>query len=201
MQNRVYCVIFVTSTERNTMAHLPDDDILIREALQGNQNAYTLIVKKYESLVFTLALRLVKNSDDAHEVAQDSFLKAFRFLADFRKESKFSTWLYKITYSTGLNYLRKKRPEILSLESDETHFSLPSQDENAIGLLEKKEQRLLIESAMQQLSPDDALILTLFYLMEQHLDEICETMELTNTNAKTKLSRARQRLKAVLENV
>jgi RNA polymerase sigma-70 factor (ECF subfamily) len=65
--------------------------------------------------------------------------------------------------------------------------------------LEKKEQRSQIEIAMQQLFPDDAMILTLFYLMEMHLDEICETMELSNTNAKTKLSRARQRLKIIIE--
>ena len=181
------------------MATLPNDDILIKEALRGNQNAYTLIVKKYESLVFTLALRLVKNEDDAHEVAQDSFLKAFKYLADFRKEAKFSTWIYKIVYSTGLNHLRKKRPEILSLENAESSISWSLQSEPSSFQLEKKEQRSQIEIAMQQLFPDDAMILTLFYLMEMHLDEICETMELSNTNAKTKLSRARQRLKIIIE--
>ena len=176
------------------------DEQIIQNCLAGNQQGYSALVKKYEKLVFTLSLRIVKDREDAHEVAQDAFLKAFRYLGDFRGDCKFSTWLYKIVYSTSLNHLRKKRPEILSFDDDAKPISLPTlHAQSADYLTEKNEQSQLIENAIAQLPTNYATIITLFYLYEQKIDEICITMEINNSNAKTQLSRARQRLKEILE--
>lgn len=175
------------------------DEILIQNAIQGQQQAYATLLGKYENYVFTLCLRLLKDREDAVEVTQDAFLKAFRQLHTFRGESKFSTWLYKVAYSTALNHLRKKRPEMLYIDDIAFPVSLLAPT-TSLGIdIEKKEQKRLLLQAIEQLSPTDAAVITLFYLLEQSIDEICIAMELTETNAKTKLSRARQRLKIIIE--
>ena len=176
------------------------DEVLISQALAGRQTAYSMLVRRHEQLAFTLALRMVKNREEAHEVAQDSFLRAFRYLPEFRGDSKFSTWLYRIVYSTALNHLRKQRPEILSTDDETRPLKLPdSTVPDASQQLELEERRMTVQQAIALLSPDDAGIITLFYLYEHSLEEICGIMDLTMTNAKTKLCRARQRLKVILE--
>jgi RNA polymerase sigma-70 factor (ECF subfamily) len=176
------------------------DDTIIQKALRGEQQGFALMVEKYEQYVFTLALRIVKNREDAHEVAQDAFLKAFRYLNTFRGECKFSSWLYKIVYSTGLNHIRTKRPEILSMDNGEKPIVLTDyKTEDAAFQMETNEQKRQIQEAIQELPPDYATIITLFYLFEQKISEICITMEMNESNAKTKLSRARQRLREIIE--
>ncbi len=179
---------------------ITDDNIIIQQALCGEQQAYTLIVKKYEQMVFTLALRVVKNREVAHEVAQDAFLKAFRYLQNFRGECKFSTWLYRIVYTTALNHIRTKKPELLSLEEEEKGGQLLDfANDNGLFMVEINEQKQQIQAAIAELPPDYATIITLFYLFEQKISEICITMDLNESNAKTKLSRARVRLREIME--
>jgi RNA polymerase sigma factor (sigma-70 family) len=176
------------------------DESLIKQALSGQQVAFATLVKRYEHFVFTLALRLVKKREEAHEVAQDSFLRAFRYLADFRGECKFTTWLYKIVYTTALNHLRKFNPDIRSLDDDENAIRIADTSTPDAGYrLEMNDRNAALQTAIAQLSPDDSSIITLFYLYEQSLDEICTITGLTLTNAKTKLCRARQRLKVIME--
>ena len=176
------------------------DETLVQQAQAGRQSAFAMLVKRYEQYAFTLALRFVKNREDAHEVAQDSFLRAFRYLPDFRGDAKFTTWLYKIVYSTSLNFLRKRNPEILSLDDENRPVRLPDEGApDASAHLERHDRNATLQKAIGLLSPDDSGIITLFYLYEHNLDEICDIMGLSMTNAKTKLCRARQRLKTILE--
>ncbi|MBK9335806.1 MAG: sigma-70 family RNA polymerase sigma factor [Lewinellaceae bacterium] len=182
------------------MAAPISDEILIQQALAGQQSACSMLVKRYEKYVFTLALRFVKSREDAHEVAQDCFLRMFRYMADFRGDCKFTTWLYRIVYSTALNHLRKKTPEILSLDDAERPLQLKNEAApDASAALERDDRNAALHRAIEMLSHDDAGIITLFYLYEQNLDEICQIMDLTMTNAKTKLCRARQRLRAIMD--
>lgn len=176
------------------------DETLVQQAQAGQQSAFAMLVKRYEKYAFTLALRFVKNREDAHEVAQDSFLRAFRYLPDFRGDAKFSTWLYKIVYSTSLNFLRKQNPDIQSLDDEKRPVYLKDEGApDASASLERQDRNVSLQKAIGLLSPDDAGIITLFYMYEHSLDEICDMMGLTMTNAKTKLCRARQRLKVILE--
>lgn len=182
------------------MAATLTDETLIQQALAGRQSAFAMLVKRYEKYVFTLALRFVRNREDAHEVAQDCFLRMFRYMADFRGECKFTTWIYKIVYSTSLNHLRKRNPDILSLDDEERPIRLKDEGaSNADAGLEREDRNAALHRAIAQLSAEDAGVITLFYLYEQNLEEICQIMDLTMTNAKTKLCRARQRLKTVLD--
>lgn len=182
------------------MAATLSDEILIQQAQAGQQTAFAALVRRYEQYAFTLAFRFVKNREDAHEVAQDSFLRAFRYLPEFRGDAKFTTWFYKIIYSTSLNFLRKQNPDIQSLDDEDRPVKLSDQGgKDASHTLENEDRNAAIQRAIAQLSHDDAGIITLFYLYEHNLEEICQIMGLTLTNAKTKLCRARQRLKTILE--
>ncbi|MCB0524009.1 MAG: sigma-70 family RNA polymerase sigma factor [Saprospiraceae bacterium] len=177
------------------------DEELVQQAQAGQQQAFATLLKRYESYAFSLAFRFVKNREDAHEVAQDSFLRAFRYLPDFRGDAKFSTWLYKIIYSTSLNFLRKQNPDIQSLDDENRPVKLAGHStEDAGSGLESLERKEAVQQAVQLLSHDDSGIITLFYLYENSLEEICQIMGLSMSNAKTKLCRARQRLKIILEN-
>ena len=99
------------------MVQMQSDEALITQALLGQQQAYAQLVERYQHYVFTLAVRMVKNREEAAEVAQDSFLRAFQYLADFRGEAKFSTWLYRIVHSVALNHLRKRRLDVCCLST------------------------------------------------------------------------------------
>lgn len=176
------------------------DETLIQQALAGSQAAFATLVNRYERYVFTLAFRLVKNREDAHEVSQDAFLRAFRYLPDFRGEAKFSTWLYKIVYTTALNFLRKNKLNTQSLDDENRPLKIADEGlPDASHALEQHDRNTVLQHAISQLSRDDAAIITLFYLYEHSLDEICQITDLSMTNAKTKLCRARQRLRAIVE--
>lgn len=173
---------------------------LIAETLAGNQSAYADLVKRHQRFVFTLAMRYTKSREDAEEVAQDSFIKAYRSLHAFGGQSKFSTWLYTIVYTTAMTFLRKRRLDTSSIDDEGTFIQLENQggafDNN---LAESKSRSYYVNKAIAQLLPDDALIITLFYNGEQSLDEIAATLGLEPNNVKVKLFRARQRLKEKLE--
>jgi RNA polymerase sigma factor (sigma-70 family) len=173
---------------------------LIEQTLAGNQFAYADLVKRHQRFVFTLALRFSKNREDAEEIAQDCFIKAYRSLSAFQKQSKFSTWLYTIVYTTSMTFLRKKRVDTDSIDDENTYLQLENQSGGMKNnMAEIKSRSYHLQQAIGQLSPDDAAIITLFYMGEQSLDEIGQTLGIEPNTVKVKLFRARQRLKEKLE--
>ncbi len=177
-----------------------NDNELISKVLQGNHLAYAGLVTRYQNYVFTLTLRLVKNREEAEEVAQDVFIKAFKYLADFRGDSKFSTWLYTIVNNTCISFLRKKKLDIQSLDDERVFAKADNQD---LGFradgVEQKSRHAMVNDAISLLKPDDAAIITLFYKNEQSLDEIAMVLGLETNTAKVRLHRARTRLKEMME--
>ncbi|MGZ3757396.1 MAG: RNA polymerase sigma factor [Mucilaginibacter sp.] len=173
---------------------------LIDQALAGNQSAYADLVKRHQRFVFTLALRFAKNREDAEEITQDCFVKAYRSLALFQRQSKFSTWLYSIVYTTAMSTLRKKRVITASIDDEESAIQIEdnsaSYDTNSA---ENRSRSYYLNQAIAQLLPDDAAIITLFYQGEQSLEEIAQTLGMEANTVKVKLFRARQRLKEKLE--
>jgi len=173
---------------------------LIDQTLAGNQAAYADLVKRHQRFVFTLALRFAKNREDAEEIAQDCFIKAYRSLSVFQRQSKFSTWLYSIVYTTAMTFLRKKRVDTDSIDDENTYIQLENSSlAHDINSAENKSRSYYLNQAITQLLPDDAAIITLFYMGEQSLDEIGKTLGIEPNTVKVKLFRARQRLKEKLE--
>ncbi|MDB5129661.1 sigma-70 family RNA polymerase sigma factor [Mucilaginibacter sp.] len=173
---------------------------LIEQTLGGNQSAYADLVRRHQRFVFTLALRFAKGREDAEEIAQDCFIKAYRSLSSFQQQSKFSTWLYSIVYTTAMTFLRKKRIDTSSIDDDESYIQIEGKpsgyDEYNV---ENKSRSYYLNQAIEQLLPDDATIITMFYKGEQSLEEIAQVMGIEANTVKVKLFRARQRLKEKLE--
>jgi|SRR5678809_817988 RNA polymerase sigma-70 factor (ECF subfamily) len=176
------------------------DNEIISRVLKGEQNAYAELVNRYQAYVFTLVLRMIKSREDAEEVAQDVFIKAYRSLADFRGESKFSTWLYTIANTTSITFLRKKKLDVHSLDNEKVFEVADSKDSGfRANLVEQKSRVNMVNEAIAMLSPDDAEIITLFYKAEQNLEEISRILRLETNTAKVRLHRARTRLKEKME--
>ena len=180
-------------------AALSDTEIISR-VLAGESNAFAELVKRYQNYVFTLALRFTHHREDAEEVAQDIFVKAYRSLADFRGTAKFSTWLYTIVYTTSVTFLRKKKLTTTSIDDEGTFLQL----ENTNGgfqanLIEQKSKNKSLNEAISMLSADDAQIITLFYKAEQSLEEIGTILGIEPNTVKVRLHRARTRLKEKLK--
>ena len=177
----------------------PDIDVISR-VIRGDQHAYAELVHRYKDYVFTLALRFCKNREDAEEVSQDIFIKVYRSLADFKGTSKFSTWLYTITYNTSVTFLRKKKMDVKSIDDDHTFLQLENQESSfSANQMEQKSRVNHVNQAIGKLSADDSQIITLFYKMEQRLEEIGVILGLEPNTVKVRLHRARQRLKEKLE--
>jgi len=173
------------------------DKEIIGKVLQGDQQLFGELVKRYNHLVFTVAIRYVNNREDAEEIAQDVFVKAYRSLADFRQDAKFSTWLYAITANTCITFTRKRRLETHSLADERVFEHVSTMEEQNAS--EQKSKAQLLNKAIDLLSSDDAAVITLFYKGDQSLEEIGRILGITPNNAKVKLHRARQRLKDKLE--
>lgn len=180
-------------------AGLSDNEI-ISQVLRGNQAAYAELVNRYQNYVFTLTLRMVRGREDAEEVAQDVFIKAYRYLADFRGASKFSTWLYTIVNNTCITWLRKKRLEVQSLDNEQVFARADHIDSGArADLVEQKSRQAMVNQAIAMLNRDDAEIITLFYKAEQSLEETARVLGIEVNAAKVRLHRARARLKDKME--
>ncbi|TCZ68304.1 RNA polymerase sigma factor [Flaviaesturariibacter aridisoli] len=172
------------------------DTELLERVLRGEQAAYAGLVNRYQGFVFTLVLRYVKSREDAEEVAQDVFVKAFRALPDFKGQSKFSTWLYTIATTSALSWLRKKQLDVRSLD-DESVFARADNMDGGLSAnkVEAKSRTEMVSRALGLLAPDDAQVLTLYYKGEQSLEEIAAILGIEANTAKVRLHRARTRLK------
>jgi len=178
----------------------PNDNEIISRVLRGETQLYAELVKRYQSFVFTIILRYTKSREDAEEISQDVFVKAYRSLADFRGDSKFSTWLYTIVNTTCITFLRKKKLDTQSLDNEKVFEVADSQDSGfRANQVEQKSKLRMVNEAIQLLSPDDAKLITLFYKGEQSLEEIGNIMGIDPNTAKVKLHRARTRLKEKME--
>lgn len=181
------------------MQELHDADI-VQSVLQGNKAAYAVLVERYQSFVFTIVSRLVEQREEAEEISQDVFVKAFLSLAGFKGSSKFSTWLYTIAHTTAISHLRKHRPG--TLFSDDENLADYLDSKNSTGaeqLSNSKTIKEAVNTAIRLLPADDAEIITLFYLAEQSIEEIAIIMSLQTGNVKVKLHRARLKMKDIVE--
>ena len=176
------------------------DTEIIKRVLGGEQAVFSQLVQRYQQYVFTLVFRFTDNREDAEEISQDVFVKAYRSLADFRGEAKFSTWLYTIVRTSCITFLRKKRLVTSSLDNERTFLQVESKESGfTANAIEQKSKHAMVNAAIRLLSPDDSQILTLFYKGEQTLEEIGRIMGLDPNTVKVKLHRARNRLKEKME--
>lgn len=171
-----------------------DDAYYIQQVLNGDGAAYRGLVEKHQDLVFTIVHRIIPKAEEAEEVAQDVFIKAYEKLSGFKAESKFSTWLYRIAYNTAVSHTRKKKVEFLAMDEEmiENHGEIETKQE--IMGLTLEEQGKLLQEALGNLPRTDNLIISLYYYHGKDLEEISEIVGLTLNNVKVKLFRIRKKL-------
>jgi len=149
-------------------------------------------------MVFTLSLKMLRNREEAEEAAQDSFVKVYRSLAKFKGDSKFSTWLYTITYNTCLDRIRKNKREQVAVVIDENTGQQIASMDNVLQGIEARERRQIIQDCLALLPGEDSFLLTLFYFEEQSIKEIAKIMDINTNHVKIKLHRGRKKIAAVL---
>lgn len=171
-----------------------DDNYYIDRVLGGDVSAYAQLVAKHKNLVFSIALKILNNREDAEEIAQDCFVKVFHALKTFEKKSKFSTWLYRIVYNASISKTRKKRVDLVPMDNYVINNYSEEEVNEGIYDIEPDVQKQLIEKAMQKLSDDESLLITLFYQAENSIDEISNITGLSTSNVKVRLHRIRKKL-------
>jgi RNA polymerase sigma-70 factor (ECF subfamily) len=176
-----------------------NDQVYIQAILEGDTNAFTVLVDSYKDLVYTLALRMMKHTEEAEEAAQDTFVKAYKSLNKFKGDSKFSTWIYRVAYNTCLDRLKKNKRQQYTVEINEyTEHQVKTLD-NALDQIEAKEKEQTIQDCLALLPSEDSFLLTLYYFEELSLEEIGKIVSLKPNNVKVKLFRSRKKLATILK--
>lgn len=173
---------------------------LIDRILKGEWRNFAILVDKYENKVFNYVNYLMNSPEDAEEMVQDTFVKAYRSLSQFRGEASFSTWLIRIAHRNCLTHFRKKVPTKVSLDSV-TNSSAGNMVNSPSKELHLDDRRQVLNRALQQLKPDERSAVTLFYYQELSLQEICDVTELSLSNVKILLHRSRKKLLGILSDM
>ena len=176
-----------------------DEKELLAQIISGQTERYAVLVERYQRLVFTLALRMLKSREDAEEVTQDVFVKAYKKIDSFKGDSKFSSWLYRITYNASLDMLSRKRKQPSFSDIDHLQDANRAQDSSILDTIEKTSQQQLLKKCIAQLDAEEAFLITIYYYEEQSIAEIAQITELTESNVKIKLYRGRKKLAKLLQ--
>jgi RNA polymerase sigma factor (sigma-70 family) len=171
-----------------------EDIFYINQVLSGHTQAYTFLVEKHKRMAYTLALKMVRNTEDAEEIAQDAFIKAFHSLKEFKGQSKFSTWLFRIVYTLSVSKLRKKRWNFFSIDDVKYRTFDLAETDSALRQLSDAEQAEAVKKAVDKLPDDERALVTLYYLNESSIEEVSEITGLSVSNVKVKLFRTRKKL-------
>jgi RNA polymerase sigma-70 factor (ECF subfamily) len=175
------------------------DTDLIREVLAGNNQSYAILLGRYQHMVFTLAVRMLRDREQAEETTQDVFVKAYRSLGTFRGDSKFSTWLYRVAYHKILDACaREKRRRDLSSPVSLEDLAEGSDQSTWAEILGRERKEILLQ-ALANLTPEENSLMSLFYLQELSLAEIAEVLDTSAGVVKVRLFRARERLKKMMQ--
>ena len=173
---------------------LKDDNYYIDRVKSGEAAAFSYLVEKYRDMVYGLSLKILKSAEEAEELAQDTFVKAFQALDSYKGKSKFSTWLYRIAYNGAITMVRKRKLEFYSLDeqrlSDQDELSIS----NRLTEIDQEELSAKLKKAMETLPEDDQVLIILYYYDEQRIEDIALITSLSVSNVKVKIHRARKKM-------
>jgi RNA polymerase sigma factor (sigma-70 family) len=181
--------------------HDPDRE-LVQKIQTGDRLAFNQLVLKYRNRIMGLATRMLGDRDEAEDLAQDVFVKAYFGLRSFQRDSLFSTWLFRITANSCLNHKRKlrRRDQIVD-DTDDPELILPDQSSNPHTLLENKEVKTFLEKAIQSLPREQRLVLILRDIEGLSYEEIASSLVLELGTVRSRLHRARLQIQERLRNV
>jgi RNA polymerase sigma-70 factor (ECF subfamily) len=177
----------------------------VKAVQDGDSKAFEKLVLDNQSKVYNLALRMVGNEDDAFDMSQEAFLKAYNSIQSFRGDSKFSVWLYRLTTNVCLDFLRSEtRKSHASLtyaeEDDEKELEIPDERFSPQTEIERRELREAVRRGLDRLMPDSRAILLLREIDGLSYEEISSALDLEVGTVKSRIFRARKKLCEILTN-
>ena len=177
---------------------------LIRRAKNGDHDAFGQLVLAHQNKVYTLCVHMVTNREEAEDLAQEAFLKAWRSLSSFQEESSFATWMHRLTTNVCLDHLRKqaRRQNIstaVSLDDEESNWTEPADhSQDPQQKLEQQEQRQLLTKALQELPEHYRRLIVMREVSGLSYQEIADALNMDLGTVKSGISRARERLRKIL---
>ena len=171
-----------------------DDEELLIKAISANKEAFGQLVDRYKDKIIRLAFRFSRNYRDAEDIAQEVFIRAYLNLRSFKIESKISTWLYRITCNTAINYMRKRKKAV---DYDRIRRFNPS--DNASHNITEKEKKDMIEKAIERLPVKLQLALVLREYEDLSYKEIAEVLNCSIGTVESRIKRARDKLKVLIQ--
>ena len=173
---------------------MENDEIhIIQRITKGETSLYEYFLNTYARQVFTLIVRIVENQEDAEELTQDTFLKAFEHLSSFKAESSFSTWIYRIAYNTAISATRKRKQNLSVVENNLLINLSDQQIDDALND-ESEAQIEKLNEALKKLNAEERTLISLFYHEEKPVSEVAFILGLAENNVKVKLHRIRKKL-------
>jgi len=177
-----------------------NDLIIIKKVLTGDVTAYSLLVNTYKDLALTLSYNIVLNREDAEEIVQDAFVKAFVSLKTFKGNARFSTWFYRIVVNTSINRRKLKKLNTITIE-EHSEEQIPNDITDGISNYNNEEQKRFIKTALSMLAESERICLTMYYLNELAVDEINLLTGLSASNIKVLLYRGRKHMYNKLQEI
>jgi len=179
------------------------DNIYIERLRSGDRRAFKVLVDRHKDVLYKLAIGMLKEAEDAEDAVQDTFIRAYQKIHQFKYESKFSTWLYRISYNICLMRLRRQkgRPESVSLDQTDQYENDIGKLEDVYSKIEHADRRMYIDKALDMLEIDHRNVLLMYYYQDLGLEEIMAITGWSRTNVKTRLFRARKSMMAALHHI
>lgn len=175
-----------------------DDAQLVATSKNGDQDAFSLLVQRYQRRVFNLVFRMLQNYEEASEITQEAFLAAWQGLPAFRGEARFSTWLYRIAYNCALKQLETRRRDTALQVALQAEQIVEGDDSHSahLAMLDNQE---MVQEQLSQLPPKYRIVLILRHLQDMTYEEMAEVLTMPIGTIKTHLFRARNLLKERLQ--
>ncbi|MDR1381160.1 MAG: sigma-70 family RNA polymerase sigma factor [Tannerella sp.] len=175
------------------------DNYYVEKIRSGETGCFAPILERYGARIFSLTVKIVGNREDAEELTQDVFVKAFRSLSSFRGDSSFSTWIYRIAYNMAVSAVRRKGPDFIPVDENLLSGVPDETDETAFGTADTDGRIACLNRALEQLTPEERAMIMLFYKDSRSMEEIARITGLTETNVKTKIFRIRKKLLVLIK--
>ena len=171
-----------------------EDQVYLDKIINGDSSSYSFLVDRYKDMVYSIALKILNNPEDAGDAAQECFIKAYRQIHQFKGKSKFSTWLYTIVYRIAVSELKENRIDTVTISDDHDEQYISGHSDNQSEQLQAKQIQYYVKLAIEKLPKIEALLVTLHYINDLPIREVGEITGLSVPNVKIKLFRARKKL-------
>lgn len=171
----------------------------IARILNGETECFSIFLDRYGRPLYSLIVQIVGCSEDAEELVQDVFLKAFRHLSSYKGECLFSTWLYRIAYNAAVSATRKKKQELFYIEENAINNVPDDKADDVLCPTDDEERVARMMQAVDRLSADEKALITLFYFEEKSVEEVGEILKISPGNVKVKLHRTRKKIYLLMQ--